>query len=145
MQLERKSAAILGATLLVGIVLGLVGQGEFQRARMTRGAGGRPPRFVAQMSDVLQLRADQQASVQPVLEATAEHNQRIIDAARAQLRTIVDSMAITLAPLLDETQRQRLAQRIRELPDPFRPGGPPGGPPPGGPPPGGPPPGGPPR
>jgi len=133
MKLEVKSAVILLTTFTLGIALGLVGQGALQRARL--GPAGRPPGFVARMEDALQLRADQQATVRPVLEATAEQNQRVIAATRKELRAIVDSMALTLAPLLAEEQRQRLAQRIRELPDPFRPGGGPrgGGPAEGGP------------
>jgi hypothetical protein len=130
MKLEVKSAVILLTTFALGIAVGLVGQGALQRARL--GPAGRPPGFVARMEEVLQLRADQQATVRPVLEATAGRNQQVIDATRAQLRTIVDSMAVTLAPQLDDAQRKRLDQRIRELPDPFRPGGPPGGGPRGG-------------
>ena len=122
MKLEVKSAAILITTLLLGIVIGLVGQGALQRARMPRGAPPpRPSGFVARMEEALQLRAEQQATVRPILDATADGNQRVIDAAHVQLRATLDSMSLTLAPLLDEAQRQRLAERVRELPDPFRP------------------------
>lgn len=122
MKLEVKSAAMLITTLLLGMVIGLVGQGALQRARHPRGAPPpRPPGFVARMEEVLQLRAEQQAPVRPILEATADANQRVIDAAHVQLRAALDSMSRTLAPLLDEAQRQRLADRVRELPDPFRP------------------------
>ncbi|MBL0173648.1 MAG: hypothetical protein IPP90_23765 [Gemmatimonadaceae bacterium] len=125
-------------------MIGLVGQGALQRARVPRGAPPRrPPGFVARMEEVLQLRAEQQATVRPILEVTADANQRVIDAAHVQLRAALDSMSRTLAPLLDEAQRQRLAERVRELPDPFRPPPPRDGqgpPPRGGPPPDGPPP-----
>ncbi|MBL0169979.1 MAG: hypothetical protein IPP90_04480 [Gemmatimonadaceae bacterium] len=67
------------------------------------------------------MRAEQQATVRPILEVAADANQRVIDAAHVQLRAALDSMSRTLAPLLDEAQRQRLAERVRELPDPFRP------------------------
>ncbi len=127
MNLEVKSSVILLSTLALGVALGVMGQGAIQRSRGGPDArvgpgtpGARQPGFVMHMKEILQLRADQDATVGPVLEATARVNRRVIDAARAELRIAVDSMSITLAPMLDEAQRQRLAEQTRKLHDPFR-------------------------
>lgn len=122
MTAAMKSSLILGATLLLGVMIGLVGQGTLQRTRLL---GGPPPSrkdgFAAHMREVLQLREDQRATVLPILAATADANQQVIDAARRQLRVLVDSMAKAMAPLLDDAQRARLAERIQALPNPFPP------------------------
>ena len=139
MKLETKSSVILIATLLLGVAIGLVGQGALQRAMHDprgprNGERARPSGFVARMESVLQLRADQQAPVRPLLESTADQNQRVIDDAHSRLRAQLDTLRTTLAPLLDEPQRARLADEAQRLPDPFRPPPPPpprggGGPP----------------
>ncbi len=154
MKIETRSAAILFTTLCIGVVVGVLAQGALQNARQRprplRADGSPPPAgFAAHMEEVLQLRVEQQATVRPILKATADANQRVIDAAHRQLRGSLDSMGVMLAPLLDEAQRTRLADVATALPDPFRGGSSQGGPPryegAGGPPRGGPPRGGPPR
>ena len=129
MRIETRSAAILFATLCIGIVVGVLAQGALQNTRprapaMRADGSPRPVGFAAHMEDVLQLRAEQQQAVRPILEATADANQRVIDAAHQQLRGSLDSMGVTLAPLLDEAQRTRLAEVAKALPDPFRDGPP---------------------
>ena len=149
MRIETKSAAILLATLCIGVLVGMLTQGALQNSRLNardrmerdrierdRAAGGRggdaarPAGFVAHMESMLQLRADQVARVRPILDARAEFNQRIIDAAHRQLRSGLDSTSTTLAPLLDDAQRMRLADLVARPPDPFHRGPQNGGPPP---------------
>ena len=139
MKTEVKSAAILIATLALGMVLGMVAQGVLMRAR-TEQVGGlrRPPGFTAHLEAVIQPRPEQREAVRAILETTARRNQDIMSRAREDLRRVLDSMQLQLAPQLDDPQRERLA-RMSRLPDPFRPPPPgegrPGGPPPRGPPP----------
>jgi hypothetical protein len=121
MKIEVKSSMILITTLLLGIVIGGVGQGALRQSRAFGVAPPPPPRFVEHMQQVLQLRVEQRAAVMPVLEAAGDVNRRVIDAARRELRANVDSMARAVAPYLDEAQRARLAQRLSEMPNPFRP------------------------
>jgi hypothetical protein len=120
MKIEVKSSIILIATLLLGVVLGGLGQGALRQSRSFQDAPPPPPRFVEHMEEVLQLRADQRARVMPILEATGAANRRVIDAARQELRSRVDSMSKAVEPYLDDPQRARLAQRVREMPNPFR-------------------------
>lgn len=141
MRIETRSAIILLVTLALGAVLGMVGGGLIQRSREQQlGELRRPRGFVAHMEDVIQPRPEQQQAVRVILDSIGQRNDRVIGAARAELRTGIDSMKLRLAPLLDAEQRDRL-DRMSRLPDPFRPppprgDGPRGGPPPGrGPPP----------
>lgn len=136
MKLETKSSVILIATLLLGVAIGLIGQGALQRAMHDprgprNGERARPSGFVARMESVLQLRVDQRATVRPLLESSADQNQRVIDDAHGRLRAQLDTLRATLAPLLDEAQRAQLADEARRLPDPFRPPPREGGRPPG--------------
>ncbi len=144
MKLEVKSTLLLLGTLLLGVMLGMVGQGMLQRERAAQvGELRRPPGFVAHMSQMIDPTDAQRDTVTAILEATAVENQRVIDEAQRTLRASLNAMRTRLAPVLTEAQRNRLASMER-LPDPFRPlprgaGRPDGGPPPpGGPPPGGP-------
>ena len=121
MKVEAKSAAILLTTLVLGIILGLVSQGSFQRLREQQVTEmRRPPGFVAHMEEVIAPSARQDSIVRPVLERAAASNQRIIETARAALRLNVDSMQRELAPVLSAAQLDRLSRSSR-LPDPFRP------------------------
>ena len=137
MKVDLKSMTIVGGTLLLGVVLGLVLQGTLQRLRNDRmGQLRHEQGFVRHMESIIRPRADQRAAIMPLLEATGARNQRIIDSAQAALRSTLDGMRAQLAPMLDADQRKRM-DGLGRLPDPFRPRG---GPPPGGGPGGGPPP-----
>jgi hypothetical protein len=121
MKVEAKSAAILLTTLVLGIILGLVSQGSFQRLRERQVSDmRRPPGFVAHMEEVIAPTPKQDSVVRPVLERAAASNQQIIETARAALRQNIDSMQRELTPVLNADQLDRLSKSSR-LPDPFRP------------------------
>lgn len=138
--------ALLAITLIVGFSLGLFADATLVRGRRERiGALQRPPGFVAHLEDVIAPHSRAQAdSIRPILEKGAQHNGEIVRGTRDRLKAALDSMQVTLAPMLDADQRSRLQREIEHMPDPFRPGGrgrggPPGrgfghgGPPPDGP------------
>lgn len=143
MKPESRSAAILLATLAIGIVLGMVGQGLLIRERTRRVEDLRRPRgFADELEQVIEPRDDtQRQAIRAILEATGHRNEAIINGAHESLRAVLDSMRTRLAPILDDRQRERL-DRMGRLPDPFHPpeGRPPGDRPPGSRPPEGPPP-----
>ena len=126
MNVATKSALLLGATLALGVVIGLVGAGTLERQRRERLGGlGRPRGFARHIEEAIQPRdAAQAAQVRAIIERAAERNQRMIRGANDALRRSVDSLTSELQPLLDEPQRRRLAEATRGLP-PL--GGPPGG------------------
>ena len=121
MNTGAKSTSILLATLAIGVVLGMVGQGLLLRARQPLPDDRRPPRgFAAHMEEVIQPRPDQVRALRVILDSTALSNQRVIDSARGRLHVALDSLRLRLAPMLDDAQRDQLAQMSR-LPYPFRP------------------------
>jgi len=140
-KLDVKPAVILLVTLALGVVLGMVGRGQLTRERDRRVAELRTaPGFESLVQEVIEPRAEQVDSIRPILDASAHRYDSLVSTARAGLGLVLDSMKLKLAPLLDASQRERLA-RMTTLPDanrrPPRPGerpgeeggGPQGGPP----------------
>ena len=126
-QQTRTSVAMIGGSLLIGLVLGLMLQGLLHQLRSSRiGMLRREDGFVRHMESIIRPRPDQRAAVEALLRATGAHDQQIISVAHMQLRASLDDLHRQLQPLLDADQWQRL-QRMGRLPDPFgaRPPGPP--------------------
>ncbi len=133
-----RAIGILAATLLLGIVLGVLGAGALANARALKIEGARGPGgFVNHMEEIIQPTAEQTAAVRPLLEGFDQQNREIIQGADQELRDVIESMRTELEPLLTDEQNRRLEEFSRR-PRP-RPGGPPGlgGPPGAGGPPGG--------
>jgi len=121
MKMELKPTAILVATLAVGVVLGMVGQGMLMQDRSRRvQALRRPPGFISQLEDAIRPTDQQRDSVHRLLELAAARNEAIYAADRVKLGAALDTMRLQLAPLLDKEQQARLAQ-VSQLPDPNRP------------------------
>lgn len=121
MKMELKPTAILVATLAVGVVLGMVGQGMLMQDRSRRvQALRRPPGFISQLEDAIRPTEEQRDSVHKLLELAAARNDAIYKADRIRLGAALDTMRLQLAPLLDKEQQARLAQ-VSQLPDPNRP------------------------
>lgn len=134
MSANIKSLILLAATLVVGFSLGLFADATLVRGRRDRiGQLQRPPGFVAHMEDVIRPHSDaQRDSIRPVLQAQADRNDQIVRTSRQQLRAELDSMRTALSPMLDASQRDRLAREVERGPG-FGRGGPGfgrGGPPP---------------
>jgi uncharacterized membrane protein len=130
MSANIKSLVLLAATLVVGFSLGLFADATLVRGRRDRiGQLQRPPGFVAHMEDVIRPHSDaQRDSIRPVLQAQADRNDQIVRTSRQQLRAELDSMRTALSPMLDASQRDRLAREVERGPG-FGRGGR-GGPPP---------------
>ncbi|MGH7620280.1 MAG: hypothetical protein ACREPM_23940 [Gemmatimonadaceae bacterium] len=129
-----KSLVLLAATLIVGFSLGLFADATLLRERRDQLRGmRRPPGFVAHMESVIEPHSDaQRDSIRGILERQAARNDSIMRTSRERLRAGLDSMRVSLSPLLDPSQRDRLAHEVERGPDAFGRGGPPfgrGGPP----------------
>lgn len=119
--MATKSAAILLATLAIGVVLGMVAQGMLMHDRDRRVAELRAaPGFVSLVAGVIQPRPDQEAAIRTILEKNAQRYDSVLRATRGEVTAVLDSMKQELAPLLDERQRERLG-RMAQVPDPNRP------------------------
>jgi hypothetical protein len=125
-----KSAILLVSTLALGVVLGMVGQGFLSRQRARHQEELRtPPGFVDLVEEVIQPRPEQRAAVRARLQVAAVRYDSVITQASARIDLVLDSMKASLAPILDERQRERLA-RMTRVPDPHRRPPPRGGSPP---------------
>ena len=125
MNANIKSLIMLAVTLVVGFALGLFADASLVRRRRDQiGDLRRPPGFVAHMESVIQPHSDaQRDSIRPILEKVAQANQEAVRATNVHLRAVLDSMRATLAPMLDQSQKDRLTQEVDRMPDPFRPNG----------------------
>ena len=125
MTANTKSMLLLALTLVTGFALGLFADASLVRGRRERiGQLRRPPGFVAHMEGVIEPRSDaQRDSIRPILERVAQQNNRAIRDVNNRLRAALDSMRATLAPMLDQAQRDRLSAEVERMPDPLRPGG----------------------
>jgi hypothetical protein len=125
MTANTKSMLLLAMTLVTGFALGLFADASLVRGRRDRIEGmRRPPGFVEHLESVIQPHSDaQRDSIRPILEAVARTNQQAIRDVNGRLRAALDSMKSALAPMLDESQRDRLAREVDRMPDAFRPGG----------------------
>lgn len=134
MRIETKSAVILLATLLLGILIGGLAAGAIAQRRASRVAELRERGFAMQLERIIEPRDDaQREAIQAVLSAAAERNRETMESAREEIRGSLEEMREALEPLLDEDQRERLeaaAKRFRRGP-PGRPPGEPGLGPPG--------------
>ena len=144
MNVTRRAALLLIATLAIGIILGALGAGAV-RPRFEGGPprmgppgprdGGRPGGFAEHMLEVIAPRDSAQATaVRVVVERAAVRNRGLIEHLNGSLRASVDSMRGELAPLLAADQRDRLEHATNQLPPVRGPGAPgprgrPGGPP----------------
>jgi hypothetical protein len=118
MTANSKSMILLAATLVVGFALGLFADATLVRNRRRTIDGiRRPPGFVEHMESVIQPHSDaQRDSIKPALEHIAEVNQQAFRDANNRMRASLDSMQTALAPMLDASQRDRLAAEISRGP-----------------------------
>ncbi len=132
---QLKSLALLAVTLIVGFALGLFADATLVRGRRDRLTEiRRPPGFVAHMESVIQPHTDaQRDSIRPILETAARRNGEVMRSANVNLKAVLDTMRLSLSPMLDQEQRDRLSREIDRMP-PFGSagrgrgrGGPPGG------------------
>lgn len=138
MRPQAKAAAWIAATFVVGTAFGMVLNGALSKQSVApapiarpQGEQGPPMGFVDEMERLIQPHDDnQREQLRPFLERTDNANRTIVDGARIAMRAALDSLRANVAPLLDDQQRQRLADfggppEGRGAPG-MRGGGPPG-------------------
>jgi hypothetical protein len=135
---RTKSALLLGAILVLGIVIGSLLTGAIVNRRIDSLAEARG-RMSAFFLDAIEPESEEQAeAIREVLEGAAPRFKEIYDNTRSEMRRLRDSVMAELDPILSDLQKERLEERMRFGPRPpfdrqrrpgFRPG--PHGPPPG--------------
>ena len=119
MNIHLKTAAILLATLIIGMVCGALILGAFARDRLQPPPQMTRERFVERW--VRMVRPDP-AQMQRIREVVGEHEPGFREyymRHRQEMQTLVDSLHRDLEPILTEEQRARIKQ-IRERRESMR-------------------------
>ena len=112
-----RAVGMLLATLLLGIVLGVLGAGALANARADRLAGARGEGgFVSHMESILQPTPEQAEILRPILEGYEARNREIMRSANEGLRSTLESMEAELDSLLTPEQARRLRDFVRRPP-----------------------------
>ena len=115
MKASSKALLWIVLTYASGIASGMVLNGALanRRNRVPMNANAPaagPPGFVEQMQRQLEVRDSAQAQqLRPYLEEADARNRGIVDGARGAMGSVMDSLRIAVAPLLDSAQRERMA------------------------------------
>ena len=139
MNVKWKSAFIIIATLVIGMLIGVFLAGPLMHRRVERRHKDRGPEIFTQMMErVIQPTEGQQEAVQAVLEEYSIRLEELNEGFRTQMVTTIDSLKGDLDPLLTDEQKARLEERhgrLERLKGKRSGHGMKGGPPPPGPPP----------
>jgi hypothetical protein len=116
---RRRSILILTATLIFGILLGLlipaainkVGSRAQKGSSQSAGDGfHRRHRFESTLHQLLKPDSVQARQIKPVMQWAAARIDSIELSANTQVEAVFDSISIRLTPVLQEDQRQRLEE-----------------------------------
>ncbi len=113
MQLHTKTALILFATLIIGMVLGALVSGpllfhQFDRQMDT----GMSEHFVRRFEDLIDPTEEQSDTVHAILENHVADFIELHNRHRAEIETLMDSMHTELFSVLTEEQRERLEKGL---------------------------------
>ncbi len=122
MQAKAKSAAIIVATLLIGMLLGALAYGQFLQHRFR--AIPRPGHFAAFTEKFIEPRdAAQRREIRRVLRGAAPRLRELDRRHRQSMQALMDSVHAELGTLLTPEQRERMEERkkwFREVMGPRR-------------------------
>lgn len=118
MKPKVRSILILASTLLVGMLLGALVHAQFFEKRVNRiHRMSTPEGFVESYLRTIQpLDTDQEAAIRGILNEYAAEVTSSIKKHRETIHDTIDGMRVSLDPLLDEEQRQRLEERRKRGP-----------------------------
>jgi len=115
---RRKSILILCATLLVGILLGLLVPGFFHKYEGRRhGRGGREMNnegkkdwFASTIYRVVKPDSAQAKQIKPITDWASQQIEAIEVSSNTQMSAVLDSVKTQLKPILTQEQQQRLVE-----------------------------------
>ena len=114
---RRKSILILVATLVVGILIGLLVPGFFHKYQGGRqhGRGGRDMSnerkkewFAGTIYRVVKPDSTQVEQIKPITDWASQQIEAIETSSNAQMSAVLDSVKTQLKPILNEEQQKRL-------------------------------------
>ena len=116
---RRKSILILCATLIVGILIGLLVPGFFHKYQGGRqhGRGGRDISndrkkewFESTIYRVVKPDSVQAKQIKPIADWASQQIEAVENSSNSQMSAILDSVKVQLKPILTEEQQQRLVE-----------------------------------
>jgi hypothetical protein len=115
MKIGTKSALLLLATLVLGMVLGSLLTGALNQRRLERLAEMRSARGMAFfLEDVVDPEnSEQREAIRAVLDDASPRIAAAMQESRERMRALTDSVRSELDPLLTDEQRRRLDERMR--------------------------------
>lgn len=117
---RTKSALLIVATLVIGMVLGSLVTGAIANRRLDSLAEARG-RMSAFFVDAIEPESEEQAeAIRKVLDGAAPRFKEIFESTRGEMKRLSDSVMAELDPILTDAQKERLEKRMR-----FRPRRPP--------------------
>ena len=112
MQAKAKGAAIIAATLIIGMLLGALAYGQFLQHRFR--AFPRPGHFAAFTEKFIEPRdAAQRREIRRVLRGAAPRLRELDRRHRESMRALLDSVHAELRVLLTPEQLERMEERRR--------------------------------
>jgi hypothetical protein len=113
MKTKFKITAIIAATFLLGVVLGVVGRGAFLRQGRERfDATERAELLLSHVNEAVQPDSAEKPKVEAIIKSTAGKIDVLFDHHREQLSVIMDSMESQLSAVLTPEQQQRLSEEL---------------------------------
>jgi hypothetical protein len=115
---RRKSILILSATLIVGILIGLLVPGFFHKYEGRRhGRGGREISnerkkewFASTIYKIVKPDSAQVKQIKPITEWASQQIEAIEISSNSQMSAVLDSVKVQLKPILTDEQQQRLVE-----------------------------------
>ena len=113
---ERKKAIIsIAATLVVGILIGILATGMFARQHYRGNKNysgkeyrGNPGGFVKKIYKITEADSPQRKQMQPIVEQTKESIDALQQKTDEEVKALLDSMIVNLKPILKEEQLSKL-------------------------------------
>ena len=115
---RRKAVLILSATLIVGILVGLLIPGFFHKYEGRRhGGGGRnisterkKEWFASTIYKIVKPDSAQIRQIKPITDWASQQIESIEVSSNAQMSAVLDSVKVQLKPILTAEQQQRLVE-----------------------------------
>jgi hypothetical protein len=113
MTTKLKVTLVIIATLIIGIVLGVVGRGVLMKHhRQKLDKIERTELFLTRINEAVDPDSSQKPKVEEIAKRTAERIEILFDHHQSQMATLVDSMKRELSAILTPSQQQRLDQEL---------------------------------
>ena len=125
MKTNTKTALVIGATLVIGILIGVLGSGFMVHRFARRLPDMRHSEvFVERMVDLIEPTPEQEEEIRGILTRHAEQFTEITEDFRAETTVLIDTLRAELDSVLTDEQRARLEERHRRLDKMMKRGGP---------------------